>query len=85
MTRLIKSAAPLMISTAPLLALILCLGSFAETAWGSEPDRRPGIIDPPSDVPTGENAALYSAIIPQLDYDAQSDLLDEPVLPSINL
>ena len=68
-----------------LFTCIILVGSFAFTAWGAEPDRRPGIIDPPSDVPTGENAALYSAIIPRLDQDGQSDLLDEPVLPSINL
>ena len=62
--------------------LILAIGSFGTVAWGSEIDRRPGIIDPPSTVPTGENAALYSAIIPRLDHD---QVMDEPVLPSIDL
>ena len=64
------------------LMLILVFASFGAMAWGSEIDRRPGIIDPPSNVPTGDNAALYSAIIPRLDHD---QVMDEPVLPSIDL
>lgn len=71
-----------------IITLIISFGAFALTALGAteksatEPstenftgDRRPGILEPPSDIPTGENARLYDFLLSSFDGDDAADAI----------